>query len=117
MGGMETLDAIERVGTDNKDAPVEEIKIERVAVFVNPYQEASDQLQAERDAELEKAKEELKKVPKPKEEKKKVYSSGVGKYINPNLKKEARKAESESEASSAKKKKHSDYSFKDFSGW
>ena len=27
VGGMETLDAIERVGTDNKDAPVEEIKI------------------------------------------------------------------------------------------
>ena len=27
---METLDALERVGTDNKDAPVEEIKIEKV---------------------------------------------------------------------------------------
>ena len=41
VGGMETLDAIERVGTDNKDAPVEEIKIERIAVFVNPFEEAT----------------------------------------------------------------------------
>ena len=45
-GGMETLNAIERVGTDNKDAPVEEIKIERVAVFVNPLQEAADEIQS-----------------------------------------------------------------------
>ena len=117
VGGMETLDAIERVGTDNKDAPVEEIKIERVAVFVNPFQEAADELQAERDAELEKAKEELKEVPKPKEVKKKVYSSGIGKYINPTLKKEARKAETEAEASAAKKKKSGSYSFSDFSAW
>jgi len=117
VGGMETLDAIERVGTDNKDVPVEEIKIERIAVFVNPFQEATDELQAERDAELEKAKEELKAVPKPKEEKKKVYSSGIGKYINPSIKKEARKAETEAEPSNVKKKKTNSYAFKDFSAW
>lgn len=116
VGGMETLDAIERVGTDNKDAPVEEIKIERIAVFVNPYEEATEELKAERDAELDKAKEELKKIPKPKEEKKKVYTSGVGKYINPTLKKEARKTETDGE-SAAKKKKSSSYAFKDFSAW
>jgi len=117
VGGMETLDAIERVGTDNKDAPVEEIKIERIAVFVNPFQETTDELQAERDAELEKAMEELKQVPKPKKVERKVYSSGIGKYINPTIKKEARKAEQESEASSSKKKKSSSYSFNDFSAW
>ena len=117
VGGMETLDAIERIGTDNKDAPVEEIKIERVAVFVNPYEEATEELEAERAAELDKAKEELKKIPKPKEEKKKVYTSGVGKYINPTLKKEARKTETDGESSAAKKKKTSSYAFKDFSAW
>ena len=120
VGGMETLDAIERVGTDNKDAPVEEIKIQRVAVFVNPFQEAEDELQAERDAELQKATEELKQVPKPKVEAKKVYSSGIGKYINPAVKKEARKVEGESSAGpgpSAKKKKQNSYTFSDFSGW
>merc|ERR1712110_485533 len=103
VGGMDTLDAIERIGTDNKDAPVEEIKIERVAVFVNPYEEATEELEAERAAELDKAKEELKKIPKPKEEKKKVYTSGVGKYINPTLKKEARKTETDAESSSQEK--------------
>ena len=35
-----------------QDAPVEEMKIERVAVFVNPFQEAEDELKAEREAEL-----------------------------------------------------------------
>ena len=117
VGGVETLAAIERVGTDNKDMPVEEIKIERVAVFVNPYEEAIEELKAERDAEIEKVKEELKQIPKTKEEKKKAYSSGVGKYINPTLKKEARKSETEGEASAAKKKKNSSYTFKDFSAW
>ena len=44
VGGMETLDAIERIGTDNKDAPVEEIKIEKVSVFVDPFQEVEEEL-------------------------------------------------------------------------
>ena len=117
---METLDAIERIGTDNKDAPVEEIRLQRVAVFVNPFQEAEDELQAERDAELQKATEELKQVPKPKVEAKKVYSSGVGKYINPTVKKEAGKAEVDSSGnpgSGTKKKKPNSYTFSDFSAW
>ena len=81
------------------------------------YEEATEELEAERAAELDKAKEELKKIPKPKEEKKKVYTSGVGKYINPTLKKEARKTETDGESSAAKKKKTSSYAFKDFSAW
>ena len=117
VGGMETLDAIERVGTDNKDAPVEEIKIERIAVFVNPFEEATTELQAERDEELKKATEELKQIPKKKEEKKKVYGSGIGKYINPSVKKEARKAESDTDGTGAKKKNTSSYAFGDFSSW
>ena len=57
----------------------------------------------------------------------KVFTSGVGKFINPGLKKEARKAESAPEPESgsaaagpsaaAKKKKKAAYGFSDFSGW
>ena len=101
-----------------QDVPVEEMKIERVAVFVNPFQEAKDELQAEREAELEKANEELKKIPKPVVKERKVFSSGVGKYINPAIKKEARKAEDDPQvASTSKKKKTNNYSFSDFSSW
>ena len=52
--GMDTLNTIEAIGTDNKDKPVEDIKIERVAVFVDPFQEAEDQLKEMREKEIEK---------------------------------------------------------------
>ena len=58
----------------------------------------------------------------------KVFTSGVGKFINPGLKKEARKAESAAAdpaaaaagaagPSATKKKKKAAYAFSDFSGW
>ena len=57
----------------------------------------------------------------------KVFTSGVGKFINPGLKKEARKAESAALApgagpgaagpSATKKKKKAAVAFSDFSGW
>eukprot|EP00091_Calanus_sinicus_P003795 TRINITY_DN1396_c0_g1_i1.p1 TRINITY_DN1396_c0_g1~~TRINITY_DN1396_c0_g1_i1.p1 ORF type:complete len:166 (-),score=66.74 TRINITY_DN1396_c0_g1_i1:65-562(-) len=118
VGGMDTLNALERIGTDNKDVPVEEMKIEKVAVFVNPFQEAQDELKAEREAELAKASEELKKMPKPAEKERKVFSSGVGKYINPAVKKEARKAaEDQPSGSASKKVKPNSYALSDFSAW
>ena len=53
-----------------------------------------------------------------------VFTSGVGKFINPGLKKEARKAESAAEPAAGaagptatKKKKKAAYAFSDFSGW
>merc|ERR1712080_677533 len=95
VGGMETLDAIERIGTDNKDAPVEEIKIEKVSVFVDPFQEVEEELKKQRE-----------------------FSSGVGKYINPTIKKEAKRAvEPEEGPSTSKKSKTGSYGFKDFSSW
>lgn len=42
VGGMEVVDAIERVETGAEDRPVEEVKINRVDVFVNPFQEYED---------------------------------------------------------------------------
>jgi len=118
VGGMETLDAIERIGTDNKDAPVEEIKIEKVSVFVDPFQEVEEELKRQREEELAKASEELKKIAKPVEKKQKTFSSGVGKYINPAVKKEAKRAvEPEEGPSTSKKSKTGSYGFKDFSAW
>lgn len=125
VGGMETLDAIERIGTDNQDAPVEEVRLEKISVFVDPFQEVEEQLKEQREAELAKASEELANIPKPVEKKQKTYSSGVGKYINPTVKKEAKRAavdpeagpSSSSSSSSFKKPKTGSYGFKDFSAW
>ena len=44
VGGMENLTDIENVGTDNKDKPVEDIIILQAQVFVDPFQEADDQV-------------------------------------------------------------------------
>jgi len=118
VGGMDTLDAIERIGTDNKDAPVEEIKLEKVSVFVDPFLEVEEQLKAQRQEELDKASKELEKIPAPVEIKQKAYTQGVGKYINPTLKKEAKRAVLDPQAGpSVKKTKPNSYSFKDFSSW
>jgi hypothetical protein len=41
---MDTLNAMERIGTDNKDRPVEEIVIEQALVFTDPYAEVDEQV-------------------------------------------------------------------------
>jgi len=41
---METLNAIERIGTDNKDRPIEDIIIESAAIFTDPYAEVDEQV-------------------------------------------------------------------------
>ena len=75
-----------------------------------------------RQEEKEKAREkEVSLEQKKKEEPaRKVFTSGIGKFINPGLKKEARKAESSEPVegpSASKKKKKSVNAFSDFSGW
>lgn len=44
VGGLDTLTAMEQIEVDNKDRPIEDIVIERASVFVDPYQEADDQV-------------------------------------------------------------------------
>lgn len=44
VGGMDTLHAIEQVEVDNKDRPIEDIVIERTQIFVDPFQEADEQV-------------------------------------------------------------------------
>ena len=120
VGGAEsTLTAIENVDTDNKDRPIEEIKIQKATVFVDPFTEADEQLNEERQKELEKTqqKEEQIKEKKKLEPNRKVYASGVGKFINPNVKKDARKTDGLSDNNIPIKKKKSSSSFSDFSAW
>ncbi len=44
VGGMDTLANMERVDTDNKDVPIEDIIIQRASVFVDPFTEADEQV-------------------------------------------------------------------------
>merc|ERR1719481_1716833 len=111
---MDTLSALEAVGTDNKDRPVQDLVIEKAAVFVDPFTEAEEELAKQRQDEIDKNLP-SKAEKKPAKEEKKVYGSGVGKYINPTIKKDARKAEED--GGSKKKQKTAGYAFGNFSSW
>merc|ERR1719411_2442832 len=119
VGGLDSLSAIEKIETDNKDKPIEDIIIQRANVFVDPFADVDQELAKERGEELAKTK---KKEMSLQEKKKKVdtgikvYSKGVGKFINPKLKKEARTLDEPSEVPK-KKKKDAKSSLNDFSAW
>lgn len=119
VGGMDTLDKMEKVETNKKtDRPKEEIKILKAVVFVDPYAEADEKLVKLREEEEKKrVAEEMeaqKLISKPKEMQ--VYKNGVGKYIKaPSAK---RDGDVTSSMIGYQKKKGSDgVKFKDFSGW
>lgn len=44
VGGMETLLEMEKIEVDNKDRPIEDIVLVKAQVFVDPYQEADEQV-------------------------------------------------------------------------
>ena len=44
VGGLDTLANLERVETDNKDVPIEDLILERAIVFVDPFTEADEQV-------------------------------------------------------------------------
>ncbi|XP_003707279.1 RING-type E3 ubiquitin-protein ligase PPIL2 [Megachile rotundata] len=120
VGGLETLNAIEKVEVDNKDRPIEDIVIQKAQVFVDPFQEADEQLATERAAETERlAQESAKSKLDDKSGKKddlKIYRSGVGKYIKMDKEKKTEKEESNF-GPVVKKKKVIQNSFGDFSSW
>ncbi|XP_034192700.1 RING-type E3 ubiquitin-protein ligase PPIL2 [Osmia lignaria lignaria] len=120
VGGLETLNAIEKVEVDNKDRPIEDIVVQKAQVFVDPFQEADEQLIAEREAEAERlAQESARNKSDDKRGKKedlKVYRSGVGKYIKMDKDEKTEKDESNT-APAIKKKKVAANSFGDFSSW
>merc|ERR1712083_607795 len=108
VGGLDTLANLERIETDNKDTPIEDIIVQRTSVFVDPFTEVDEQLAKERAEELAKTKEKEQNLMAKKKQVEtglKVYSKGVGKFINPNFKKQARKIDDEDlEAPVVKKK-------------
>jgi hypothetical protein len=44
VGGMETLTEMEKIEVDNKDKPIENIVLIKAQVFVNPFEEADEQV-------------------------------------------------------------------------
>ncbi|XP_066586836.1 RING-type E3 ubiquitin-protein ligase PPIL2 [Prorops nasuta] len=119
VGGLETLNAIEKIEVDNKDRPIEDIIIIRAQVFVNPFEEADEQLAKERAAEAERLAQESSKNDLNKKETTnilKAYHSGVGKYIKLNTEKTSNAKDSITEPP-VKKKKAVVRSFENFSTW
>lgn len=84
VGGLDTLNSIEKIEVDNKDRPIEDIIVQTVQIFVDPFEEVHEQLIKERAEEKERLIKEAAeaKIPKrKKDETMKVYRTGVGKYI------------------------------------
>ncbi|OQR77712.1 peptidyl-prolyl cis-trans isomerase 2-like [Tropilaelaps mercedesae] len=88
VGGLTTVQAIEEIETDNKDRPIEDVHIIKAIVFVNPFQEAENELTKRRKEELaaHKGVELKQRRRENSKDQLKTFSSGVGKYINPDLK-------------------------------
>nr|CAH7713098.1 unnamed protein product [Callosobruchus chinensis] len=112
VGGMETLNEMEKIEVDNKDRPIEDIILLQAQIFVNPYDEADEELAKERQEDLEaRQREEAKQKQKTQSQKElKVFRSGVGKYINPNSGK-GESTDVDSEPSKKKKKNTNSFNF------
>ncbi|KJH45633.1 peptidyl-prolyl cis-trans isomerase, cyclophilin-type [Dictyocaulus viviparus] len=114
VGGQNTMISIEKVETDERDIPKEPVYFMRAEVFVNPFEEAEEEVRKERLDLLNKnAAKEAEAVKEPLA-KPKVFSSGVGKYINPDNK---RAAPSDALSPPLIKKKAVKSSLTDFSSW
>lgn len=119
VGGIDTLNAMEKIEVDNKDKPIEDIIIGKAQVFVDPYQEADDQLAAERAEEMKKKSQEAERNKSEGDSKQqlKVYRSGVGKYLDLGNNSTSSIKTGQLEEPVAKKKKEVGYEFKNFSSW
>lgn len=119
VGGLDTLDKMEAIETNKHDKPKIEIRLEKCTVFVDPYEEADELLQKERQDEIEKqtqlAEAESKSLVKPMKvaAPETAFASGVGRYINPSSIK--RNAEEGTEGTRKKVKASS--GFGNFSSW
>lgn len=118
VGGLDTLNELERIEVDNKDCPIEDIIILSTQVFVNPFQEALEELEKERNAEEENKQAQALEVENKKkrkaQEKLTVYREGVGKYLK--IQKDP-KSKEESSKTVSKHAKSSNKGFGNFSSW
>lgn len=134
VGGQETLKEMEMIEVDNKDRPIEDIVIQKVHVFVDPYEEVDAQLAKERaEAAAAKAIEDKATAAlsglgtggvKKKEAKLTVFREGVGKYLNTSAIKSDIKsiastaaAGTSSEGGEVVAKKQKRYDFGGFKSW
>ncbi|KAH7976455.1 hypothetical protein HPB52_014386 [Rhipicephalus sanguineus] len=119
VGGLDALNTIEAVETDNKDRPIEDIVILKAVVFVDPFEEVNEELKKKREEEETKKKrgdsEEMEKKLKAKRVLKEFHK-GVGKYIDPAETAKVASEAAEAEAP-AKKVKAVTGKFGDFSCW
>lgn len=125
------MNDLEKIEVDNKDRPIEDIIIQKVHVFVNPYEEVDEQLAKERaDAVAAKKVEEdaskQARAPQKKDQKLTVFREGVGKYLNTNAVKGAGKnqpstssgpANDMAAVAEAPPKKQKRYDFGGFKTW
>lgn len=113
VGGMDVLTKIENVKTDDKDHPVEAIIIEKAVVFVDPFKEAEDIIESERE-KINSQKNSAKKINKD-NVKPKTYRKGVGSFIN--LEEIHSKLEESDDMPQTKKSKTAMSTFGQFSNW
>ncbi|KAM8712679.1 hypothetical protein ACLKA7_013072 [Drosophila subpalustris] len=118
VGGLDTLQKMEQIEVDNKDRPIEDIIIENAQVYVNPFEEAAEQLAKERADEAASKQVAATKLEQQKRlnEPLKVYRDGVGKYLKLSVSKKP-EAQSQLSAANPAKKKKSSSGFGDFSSW
>lgn len=125
VGGLPTLAVMEKVPVDDDDRPLEEIKINSVSIFVNPYTEPDEEEEEEKAKENKAEDEENEKVgswysnPGTGATDSGTVGGGVGRYLK------ARTAQAEPAtvdtsipaAGTKKRKVGSVGDFKDFSAW
>lgn len=111
---------MEKIEVDNKDRPIEDIIIEKSQVFVDPYQEADEQLAKERAEEAAKVERTIQDEKKQKQRNQplKVFRQGIGKYLNTAAVSAEVAGTSEASEPVVKKKKDNPKSgFGNFSSW
>lgn len=130
VGGLDTLNELEKIEVDNKDRPIEDIKIEKVHIFVDPFQEADEQLANERAEEIEKQQKAVLDEQKRKQRSQplKVFRTGIGKYLSTGAEGSEQPSTSASTSTTAtatakdepllkKKKTEKNFGFGNFSAW
>lgn len=116
VGGFETLNKIERIKTNEKDKPEEEIRILQAIIFVDPFKEVADEIEQEREKIAKEIADKNKMMNLKKVEFKKPIREGIGSFIDLNQVKNI--IDSKDETDPPKKKKLATKgSFGDFSSW
>jgi len=122
VGGGDTLRDIEKVETDSKtDAPLDPIVVLSAKVFIDPFEDAAVQVEKER--KDQRKKETPREEPLAITAKPKAYSSGVGKYIKPDVRTALKRkldggdGDEETAAAGERKVPRRERAFGDFSKW